>query len=67
MSKKKELVSSDTVSFGDWLIKVSQFNNTILLIMLNEYDGNFVMHFAEDIYKANLIIEYVIEKGGFYD
>jgi len=52
---------------GDWYIKASQYKGIILIIMHNAYDGNFVMHYADDVKKANLIVEYVIEKGGFYD
>lgn len=64
---KAKIVSSDTIMVGDWYIKASQYRGNILIVMHNAYDGNFVMHYADDVKKANLIIEYVIEKGGFYD
>lgn len=64
---KEKIVSSETIMIGDWYIKASQYRNNILIVMHNSYDGNFVMHYADDVKKANLIIEYVIEKGGLYD
>jgi hypothetical protein len=35
----------------------------ILLMMINVYNGKFVMQHVDDVHKANLIVEYVIEKG----
>lgn len=53
----------DTVRLGDWYIKASQLNGKILLIMHNSSNDEFVLQYVEDVYKTNLIIEYVIEKG----
>ena len=59
----KKLVSMETVRLGDWYIKASQLNGYVLLIMHNSGNDVFVLQHVEDVYKANLIIEYVIEKG----
>ena len=59
----KTIVSMDTVRLGDWYIKASQLNGYVLLIMHNSGNDEFVLQHVEDVYKANLIIEYVIEKG----
>lgn len=59
----KKLVSMETVRLGDWYIKASQLNGYVLLIMHNSGNDEFVLQHVEDVYKANLIIEYVIEKG----
>lgn len=61
--KKQKLISSDVVNFGDWLIKASKMNNYILIIMINVKTFAFVMQHVDDEMKANMIIEYVIEKG----
>lgn len=53
----------DTVRLGDWYIKASQFRGMILLSMFNSYNGEFVLQYVDDVMKANLIVEYVIEKG----
>ena len=60
---KQKLVSMDTVQLGDWYIKASQMKGYILLTMINVYNGKFVMQYVDDVHKANLIVEYVIEKG----
>ena len=57
------LVSMDTVLLGDWYIKASQMKGYVLLTMINFYNGKFVLQHVDDVHKANLIIEYVIEKG----
>ena len=59
----KTIVSMETVRLGDWYIKASQLNGYVLLIMHNSGNDEFVLQHVEDVYKANLIIEYVIEKG----
>ena len=51
------------VQLGDWLIKASQLKGYILIIMHNPMTKAFVMHMVDDVKKANLLIEYVIEKG----
>lgn len=61
--KKQKLISTDVVNVGDWLIKASKRNGFILLIMINVRTFNFVLQYVDDIKKANIIIEYVIEKG----
>ena len=53
----------DLVQLGDWYIKASQYKGYILLTMINVYNGKFVMQHVDDVAKANLIVEYVIEKG----
>ena len=53
----------DTVQLGDWYIKASQMKGYILLTMINVHNGKFVMQHVDDVHKANLIVEYVIEKG----
>jgi hypothetical protein len=60
---KQKLISMDTVQLGDWYIKASQLKGYILLTMINVYNGKFVMQYVDDVHKANLIVEYVIEKG----
>jgi hypothetical protein len=60
---KQKLISMDTVQLGDWYIKASQMKGCILLTMINVYNGKFVMQYVDDVHKANLIVEYVIEKG----
>jgi hypothetical protein len=60
---KQKLISMDTVQLGDWYIKASQMKGYILLTMINVYNGKFVMQYVDDVHKANLIVEYVIEKG----
>jgi len=61
--KTNKLVSMDCIEFGDWFIKASQMKGYVLLIMINPRKGKFVMHSVDDVKKANLLIEYVIEKG----
>jgi hypothetical protein len=61
--KKEKLISTDVVNVGDWLIKASKKDGFILLIMINVRTFNFVLQYVDDIKKANIIIEYVIEKG----
>ena len=61
--KTNVLVSMDTVRLGDWYIKASQLKGYVLLIMINFYTGKFILQHVDDVHKANLIIEYVIEKG----
>lgn len=61
--KTNKLVSMDMVQLGDWYIKASQYKGYILLMMINVYNGKFVMQHVDDVAKANLIVEYVIEKG----
>lgn len=53
----------DCIEFGDWLIKASQMNGYVLLIMCNIRKGKFVMQHVDDVKKANIIVEYVIERG----
>lgn len=61
--KQKKLISTDVVNVGDWLIKASEMNGFVLLMMMNVRTYNFVLQYVDDIKKANIIIEYVIEKG----
>ena len=51
------------VQLGDWQIKASQLKGYILIVMHNPTTKGFVMQYVDDVKKANLIIEYVIEKG----
>lgn len=53
----------ELVRLGDWYIKASQMKGYVLLIMHNSFNGKFVMQHVDDVHKANLIVEYVIEKG----
>jgi hypothetical protein len=53
----------DCIEFGDWLIKASQMKGYVLLVMCNLRNGKFVMQHVDDVKKANIIVEYVIEKG----
>ncbi len=53
----------ETVRLGDWYIKASQMKGYVLLIMINFYNAKFVLQHVDDVHKANLIVEYVIEKG----
>lgn len=61
--KKNKLISMDMVQLGDWYIKASQYNGYVLIMMINVYNGKFVLQHVSDVHKANLIVEYVIEKG----
>jgi hypothetical protein len=61
--KTNKLVSMDCIEFGDWLIKASQMKGYVLLVMCNLRNGKFVMQHVDDVKKANIIVEYVIEKG----
>lgn len=61
--KINKLVSMDCIEFGDWLIKASQMKGYVLLVMCNMQKGKFIMQHVDDVKKANLIVEYVIEKG----
>ncbi len=57
----------DCVQVGDWLIKASQMYGRILLSMFNLDSGEYILHSVKDSGEANLLIEYIIEKGGYYD
>ena len=61
--KTNKFLSMDCVQLGDWQIKASSMKGYILVIMHNPVTKAFVMHSVDDVKKANLIIEYVIEKG----
>lgn len=61
--KINKLVSMDCIEFGDWLIKASQMKGYVLLVMCNMQKGKFIMQHVDDVKKANLIVEYVIERG----
>ena len=61
--RKDKLFSMDCVQLGGWLIKASQMKGHILLVMHNADTNSFVMQYVDDVKKANLIVEYVIEKG----
>jgi hypothetical protein len=61
--KKYKIVSMDTVLLGEWQIKASQMAGQILLLMYNQHTHEFVIQYVDDIKKANIIVEYVIEKG----
>ena len=53
----------DCVQLGDWQIKASSMKGYILVVMHNPVTKAFIMHSVDDVKKANLLIEYVIEKG----
>lgn len=57
----------DCVQVGNWLIKPSQMYGRILLSMFNLDSGEYILHSVRDSGEANLLIEYIIEKGGYYD
>ena len=61
--KPIKLITMDTVRLGDWYIKASQFNGMVMITMFNSFNGEFVLQYVDDVKKANLIVEYVIEKG----
>ena len=61
--KTNKFLSMDCVQLGDWQIKASQLKGYILIVMHNPTTKGFVMQYVDDVKKANLIIEYVIEKG----
>lgn len=60
---RKKFISLDVIEKDDWVIKASSFKNYILLVILNRVTGAFAIQHVDDEYKANLIIEYIIEKG----
>lgn len=51
------------IEFGDWLIKASQMKGYVLLVMFNPQTQKLVVQHVDDVKKANIIVEYVIEKG----
>ena len=65
-NKKKNnfsLISFDTVSFGDWLIKASCCNQgKILLFLYNGKTHSFDVKYFDDEYQANIYITYRLEK-----
>lgn len=61
--KKNKLVSMGCIEFGDWLIKASQMKGYVLLVMFNPQTQKLVVQHVDDVKKANIIVEYVIEKG----
>lgn len=61
--RKNKFLSMDCVQLGDWQIKASSMKGYILVVMHNPETKAFVMHMVDDVKKANLLIEYVIEKG----
>lgn len=61
--KTRKLITMDTVRLGDWYIKASQLNGMVMICMFNSFNGEFVLQYVDDVKKANLIVEYVIEKG----
>lgn len=64
---KNKLISMDCVRVGDWLVKPSQMFGRILVSMFNLDSGEYILHSVKDSIEANLLIEYIIEKGGYYD
>ena len=60
---RKKFMSLDVVEKDDWIIEASSYKNYILLVILNKATGSFAIQHTDDEYKANLIIEYIIEKG----
>lgn len=63
----KKLITMDCVQLGEWLIKASQMNDKILLIMFNHENGDYTMQWLNNVQEVNLMIEYIIEKGGIND
>jgi hypothetical protein len=65
-NKKKNnfsLMSFNTVSFGDWLIKASCCNKgKILLILYNEKTHTLDVRYFDDEYQANIFITCRLEK-----
>ena len=39
----------------------------ILISMYNLETNEYILHSVKDTSEANLLIEYIIEKGGYYD
>ena len=64
---KQKLISMDCVRVGEWLVKPSQMHGRILISMFNLDTGEYILHSVKDALQANLLIEYIIEKGGFND
>ncbi len=63
----KRIITMDCIQLGEWLIKASQMNDRILVIMFNEMNGDFTMQWLNNVQEVNLLIEYIIEKGGIND
>ncbi len=61
--KKKKLISGDAICFGNWQIKASKLSDFILIVMYNEVTHNTIIQHVDDEAKANIIIEYILEKG----
>lgn len=61
------MITMDCVQLGDWLIKASQMNDRILVIMFNEVNQDFAMQWVNNVQEVNMLIEYIIEKGGMND
>lgn len=64
---KNKLISMECVRVGEWLIKPSQMFGRILVSMFNLETDEYILHCVRDSKEANLLIEYIIEKGGFND
>lgn len=65
--RKNKLISMDCVRVGEWLVKPSQMHERILISMFNLETEEYILHCVRDTREANLLIEYIIEKGGFND
>ena len=65
--RKNKLISMDCVRVGEWLVKPSQMFGRILISMFNLETDEYILHSVRDATEANLLIEYIIEKGGYND
>lgn len=57
----------DCVQVHDWLIKTSRLYDRIMVCMFSMTTFECIIHWVKDPMEANLLIEYVIEKGKLYD
>lgn len=64
---KQKLISMECVQVGEWLVKPSQMFGRILISMFNLETDEYILHCVKDTTEANLLIEYIIQKGGYYD
>lgn len=65
--RKNKLITMDCVRVGDWLVKPSQMFGRILVSMYNLHTNEYILHSVKDSLEANLLIEYIVEKGGYYE
>jgi len=59
------MISFITVRRGDWLLKISVYKNTqIMIVALHAYEpDNFIVKYFTDQHEAADYIEFLVEQG----